>query len=256
MLSLGLGVALVAIGLLGGAAIGAIGPGGVFITIALFLLLPLTPAEVAGTASATFIGTGLAGAAMYRNSGEFSTGVAREMVLLLCLSSIFGALVGARANVVLPPSVFGYVLGALIGALGLVIVYREIAGLKPMAWFEHIGAWKRRVVISGTGLGVSALGATFGVGGPVIAVPILVVLGVPTLMAVGLSQVQSIVISGVATFGYASMGAVLISLVFLIGVPQMIGVWLGWRFAHQVNDRLLRICLGTVLILIAPTLLV
>ncbi|MQA63819.1 MAG: TSUP family transporter, partial [Actinophytocola sp.] len=104
--------------------------------------------------------------------------------------------------------------------------------------------------------GVSALGAMFGVGGPVIAVPILVVLGVPTLMAVGLSQVQSVVISGVATFGYAGIGAVLIPLVFLVGVPQMIGVWVGWRFAHHVNDRMLRICLGIVLVLITPALMV
>lgn len=254
MLSIHLVLILVVIGLLGGAAIGAVGPGGVFVTIALFLLLPLTPAEVAGTASATFIGTGLVGTLVYRHSGEFGTASAREMVMLLCASSILGAPLGARFNALVPTETFGYLLGVFVGLFGVVIVYRELAGLHPMRWFEELGDWPRRLAFVVTGLGVSLVGAMLGVGGPILLVPLLVVLGIPTLIAVGASQVQSLVIATSATVTYASIGGVVVSLVLLTGIPQLVGVWLGWRFAHRVNERVLRVCLGAVLVFTAPTL--
>lgn len=254
VLSAQLGLLLAAVGLLGGAAIGAVGPGGVFVTIALFLLLPLTPAEVAGTASATFVGTGLIGSAVYRHSGEFSTVPARKMVLVLCVSSLAGAPLGARLNAVLPAAAFGNLLAAFVGTLGAIIVYREVAGLHQTAWFTGAANWTRHLTLAGTGFGVSVTGAMLGVGGPILLVPILVVLGVPTLIAVGASQVQSVIIAAGATVTYASVGAVLGWLVLLVGIPQLVGVWLGWRLAHRVNDRLLRTGLGVLLVVTAPTL--
>src|SRR5699024_7644856 len=60
-ISLGTLIFLLFIALIGGICITTIGPGGIFVTIALFVLLPLSPGAVAGTASATFIATGIAG---------------------------------------------------------------------------------------------------------------------------------------------------------------------------------------------------
>ena len=61
---------LVVLSLFAGVGITAVGPGGVFITIALVALTDLPPPVVVGTASATFVATGLIGTESYRRSGE------------------------------------------------------------------------------------------------------------------------------------------------------------------------------------------
>jgi hypothetical protein len=255
VVSLEVAVVLAVIALFAGIGITAIGPGGVFVTIALFLLAPIGPAEVAGTASATFVATGLLGSAVYLRSGEFTAGYARELAILLSAASVAGALVGARANLLLPAELFGHLLAAFVASIGGLIVYREAVGLKPSERLEAVPDRQRRILIGTIGFGIGILGAMLGVGGPVVAVPILVVLGVPMLVAVAVAQVQSIFISSFATVGYLAVGAVSLPLVALVGIPQLIGVVLGWGVAHRVDPHRLRVVLGLVLVLVAPTLI-
>ncbi|MFC6905056.1 sulfite exporter TauE/SafE family protein [Halalkalicoccus tibetensis] len=246
---------LALIALFAGVGITAIGPGGVFVTIALFALSPLSTAEVAGTASATFVATGLLGSLVYLQSGEFAQGHAREMAIVLSVTSILGALAGSQLNLLLPEAVFGYLLSAFVACIGGVIVYRERVGLRPSNRLDAVPDRQRRILIGSIGFGVGVLGGLLGVGGPVVAVPILVVLGVPMLVAVAVAQVQSVFISGFAAASYALAGAVSIPVALLVGIPQLIGVVAGWKVAHLVDPGRLRVILGVVLIVVAPTLL-
>nr|WP_303650276.1 sulfite exporter TauE/SafE family protein [Halalkalicoccus sp. NIPERK01] len=243
------------IALFAGVGITAIGPGGVFVTIALFALAPLSAAEVAGTASATFVATGLLGSLVYFQSGEFAQGYAREMAIVLSATSIVGALAGSQLNLLLPERVFGYLLSLFVATIGAVIVYRERVGLKPSNRLDVVPDRQRRILVGGVGLGIGVLGGLLGVGGPVVAVPVLVVLGVPMLVAVAVAQVQSIFISSFATVGYALSGAVSIPVALVVGVPQLVGVVAGWKVAHLVDPHLLRIVLGVVLVGVSPLLL-
>lgn len=252
--SLELALLLVVIALFAGIGITAIGPGGVFVTVALFALVPISSAQVAGTASATFVATGLLGSAVYLRSGEFVSGFARELAVLLSGTSIAGALLGSQANLLLPEWVFGYSLATFIASIGVLIIYREAVGLKPSTRLSEIPGRQRRILIGIIGTGIGFLGGMLGVGGPIVAVPILVVLGVPMLIAVAVAQVQSVFISAFATVGYLAVDAVSLPLALLIGLPQLVGVVLGWQVAHRVDPARLRIILGVVLILIAPTL--
>ncbi|WP_122087975.1 sulfite exporter TauE/SafE family protein [Halalkalicoccus subterraneus] len=250
-----LAVLLAVIALFAGIGITAIGPGGVFVTIALFALAPLSSPEVAGTASATFVATGLLGSLVYFQSGEFAQGHAREIAIVLSATSVLGALAGSRLNFLLPEAVFGYLLSAFVATVGVVIVYRERVGLKPSNRIDAVPAQQRRIMIGTIGLGVGVLGGLLGVGGPVVAVPVLVMLGVPMLVAVAVAQVQSIFISAFAAASYATAGAVSVPVALLVGVPQLIGVVAGWKVAHLVDPGRLRVVLGIVLIVVAPTLL-
>lgn len=254
MLTLEVVLLLVAIALFAGIGITAIGPGGVFVTIALFVLVPISSATVAGTASATFVATGILGTLIYHRSGEFTHGRVREMAILLAGASGIGAIVGAWINIATPDRLFAIVLGTFVFAIGVLVLYRELVGIEPADHFAHRSVTSRRLLIVGMGIGIGFLGGMLGVGGPVIAVPILVALGVPMLFALAISQVQSVVISGVATIGYASVGAISWPLVLLVGIPQLVGVLVGWRIAHRVDPRRLRIALGLVLIGIGPFL--
>lgn len=256
MVSFELALVLVLIALFAGIGITAIGPGGIFVTIALFSLTPLSTAEVAGTASATFVATGLLGSLVYLQSGEFAQGYAREMAIILSIASIVGALAGSQLNLLLPEAVFGYLLSIFVASVGGIILYRERVGLKPANRLDAVPDRQRRILIGTIGLGIGVLGGLLGVGGPVVAVPILVVLGVPMLVAVAVAQVQSVFISGFATVGYAFAGAVSIPMALLVGVPQLIGVVAGWQVAHRVDPSRLRVVLGIILVVAAPLLLI
>ncbi|MFP8955010.1 sulfite exporter TauE/SafE family protein [Natrialbaceae archaeon A-arb3/5] len=263
-----LALLLVVIALAAGVGITAIGPGGIFVTIALFALTPLASAEVAGSASATFVATGLIGAVAYARSGEFATGFAREATIVLSVTSIAGALLGTRLNLFVSEDVFAAALALFVGAIGLVIISRELVGLDPEPASDSsppsggqpnggpldTTARRRWGILSAVGTGIGIAGGMLGVGGPVLAVPLLVVLGTPMLIALAVAQVQSVFVSGFATVGYLSVDAVVWPVVALVGIPQVIGVVIGWRIAHVVDAGRLRVGLGFVLVLVAPVI--
>ena len=94
-----------------------------------------------------------------------------------------------------------------------------------------------------------------GVGGPVLAVPALVLLRVPFLLAVALAQVQSIFISSFAALGYALQGVIDWWLAVLVGIPLLAGTAAGWWLAHRIPVGSLKRWLALVLALIGVYLL-
>ncbi len=254
-MSLGLAVALVIIALIGGACITTIGPGGIFVTIALFVLLDIDHSTVAGTASATFIATGLVGSVAYFRSGELASGLAGKSAFLLSIASVVGAFAGAQLNTVLDGRIFGALLGGFVLLTGLIIMYRQRSGLEPVKELD-LDSWRAMAAMVGVGLAVGLPGGLLGVGGPVLAVPLLVVLGVPMLMALALAQVQSIFISGFATVGYAIHGAIDWGLAVLVGIPLLIGTVAGWWIAQRIDPSRLKLFLGAVLLILGIYLLV
>jgi uncharacterized protein len=241
---------LVVIALVAGAGITAVGPGGVFVTIALFALTPLSSAEVAGTALATFVATGLLGTAVYVRSGELAAGDVRRVAALVSVTGLVGALLGTRLNLALPDAVYGGLLAAFVIVIGVVIVVRELRGTATV----QTRLTARPAALGMTGLGIGVISGLLGVGGPVVAVPVLVVLGVPMLVALAVAQVQSVLVSGAATVGYAAAGAVSVPYALLVGIPMLAGVVAGWGIAQRVPAHRLRIALGVVLLAIGPLL--
>lgn len=254
LVSIELTIFLFVLALFAGVGISALGPGGIFVTIALFLFVPISSATVAGTASATFVATGLLASILFKLSGDFAVGFARETAIILSATSILGAVAGSQANLLIPDEIFGYLLAIFVAVIGGIIVYREVVGIEPTNQLEIVTEWQRRFILSSVGFGVGFLGGLLGVGGPVLAVPLLVLLGVPMLVALAVAQVQSIFISGFAAGSYYLGDAVSIPLAVLVGIPQLIGVVVGWRIAHLVEEGRLRIVLGIVLVIIAPAI--
>jgi len=242
-------IALGSVALIAGIGITTVGPGGVFVTAALHGLTDLSSASVAGTASATFVATGLVGSGAYARSGELSSRLAREAAVVLSGTGTVGALLGARLNVLTGDELFGDLLSAfLIGTAGL-IAYREWVGIESGGLLGG-SSFSRRVLLAGAGGAVGVAGGLLGVGGPVVAVPALVGLGMPMLRALAVAQVQSVFLSLFATVGYGIVGAVDLTLALLVGLPQLAGVLLGWRLAHRVPARKLRIALAGALVVV------
>lgn len=247
-------ILLVAIAFLSGIGITTIGPGGIFLTIALYSLTPISSGTVAGTAHATFISAGLVGSAAYVHSGEMKAGETRMMALIFSLSSIIGALIGTYLNSFIPRTVFGLLLGTVAMLTGITIIYRERRGLGPV---YQINVVKRegQLILGVLGFALGVISGLLGVGGPVIAVPALILIGVPMLFALAVAQVQSIFIATFATTGYLMQGNVSVSLVALAGFPLLAGVVVGWKVAHLIDPERLKTVLGIVLIVVGPYLM-
>ncbi|WP_446665068.1 sulfite exporter TauE/SafE family protein [Flexivirga sp. B27] len=248
-LTLGVVVLLAVISLVGGIGISAVGPGGVLPTIGLFALTPLSPATVAGTAIVTHIGTGLAGTAVYTRSGQLREPHTRRTAAWLSAAALVGTPVGVLINTHVPKDVFGIVLGLFAALVAALICYRS--------WREdgRPAAHPRILALVVVGLCVSLASGVVGVGGPMLTVPILVALRVPVLEALAAAQVQSIVIATVGSIGFGVHGSIDWALALLIGVPELLGVVVGWKVAHLLPGRTLKIALVVILLALAPYLM-
>ncbi|WP_227380031.1 sulfite exporter TauE/SafE family protein [Haladaptatus halobius] len=257
MLSLPFGytlmVLLVVIAFLSGIGITTIGPGGIFVTIALYSLTPISSAEVAGTAHATFIATGIVGSAAYLYSGEMETGASRAIATILSVTSIAGALMGAYLNTYVPRPVFGLLLGGVAMTIGGIILYRERRGFNPLYMLEAMTR-KGQIILGILGFVLGICSGLLGIGGPVLAVPTLLLIGVPILLAVAVAQVQSIFIAVFAATGYFLQGDISLPLAVLVGIPLLVGVIVGWKVAHLVDPAKLKIALGLILLSVGPYL--
>jgi uncharacterized membrane protein YfcA len=220
-------------------------------TVGLTVLTDLRPAEVAGTVMITNVATGIVGSLAFLRSGHLREPATARTAATLLLAAVVGAPVGVRLNALLSRSAFSILLA------GFVLI------VAALVWYRHRGARRRAPgpaslsvgVLAVVGAAIAIASGMFGVGGPLLAVPMLVALGSPLLQALAAAQVQSIAISLVGGIGYASIGAVNWLLVLVIGAPQLCGALLGWRIARSVRADVLRWTMIVVLVATAPALL-
>ncbi len=253
MLSVGAVILLIVFGLAAGVGITAIGPGGVLVTIALFTFTDLPPAGVAGTAIVTQIATGLLGSAAYYRSGQLREPATRRTALILAGAAVVGTPIGIQVTTTLSSRAYGLLLAGLVGLTGVLVLLRQRRTSRGHGREEPHQNLRPAVVIS-LGVGVGAASGLFGIGGPILTVPLLLALGIPMLRSLGAAQAQSVVIASVGTIGYAAHGAVDWPLAALVGIPQLLGVIAGWRLARSASPRALGYTLAVVLLVLAPYL--
>ncbi|MET7995996.1 sulfite exporter TauE/SafE family protein [Amycolatopsis sp. NPDC005232] len=255
MTSLATDVLLALFGLVGGIGITAIGPGGVLPTIALFLLTPLGPAQVAGTAIVTHVATGVAGSAAYVRSGQLRERHTRRVAGLLAGVAVVGTPVGVLLNSLVSARWFGVVLGVFaVVVAALVVLRRPVVEREPGTGRPVTGREPATGSILAIGAGVAVAAGLVGVGGPMLTVPVLVVVGLPMLEALAAAQVQSVVIASAGAVGYLLDGSIDWRLAAVVGVPELAGVVIGWKVARALPTKRLRIALVVALVAVAPYL--
>lgn len=236
-------------GLAGGIGITAIGPGGVLPTIGLFALTGLAPAEVAGTAIVTHVATGALATLVYTRSGQLREAATRRTALVLAGTAVVGTPLGVLINTSVSKGAFGIVLGTFAAVVAVLVWYRERHG-DPTRPPAHPPAPGLAVL----GLIVAAASGIVGIGGPMLTVPLLVALGVPVLESLAAAQAQSVVIATVGTLGYLAHDAIDWPLAAVVGLPELLGVLIGWKIAHALPTRGLKYALIASLLAVAPYL--
>ena len=245
-------VALEVLALIGGIGITALGPGGVLVTIALYALTSLSPAHVAGTAIVTHVATGCVGSLAYVRSRQLRDRLTRRTALILAGGAVVGTPAGVVINSLVSRGSFSILLGVFVAVIGVMVWRRPRPEGNAAAESHpplHAG------LVAALGVAVALISGLFGLGGPLLCVPLLVAAGVPLLSALAAAQVQSIVIASVGTIGYLTQGAISWPLALAVAVPEMIGVVIGWRIAHQVPTRRLTRALALALVAVAPYLI-
>jgi uncharacterized membrane protein YfcA len=252
-------ILLAIFGFAGGVGTTALGPGGVLVTIGLFLLSGLPPAAISGTAIATNVGSALLGTGAFAHSGQLRGADTRRMALTLIAAAVVGTPLGVIVNAQVSGGAFGILLGVCVAAIGALLYVRERdrrAGDIPPAQTAGAHVMPAARVALPLGLAVALVSGLFGLGGQLLSVPLLVSIGAPMLPALGAAQAQSIVIAGVGTIGYALRGAIAWPLVLVVGVPLVAGALAGWRLAHAVPTERLRSLLAVVLVVVGAYLIV
>ena len=260
-------VLLALFGFAGGVGTTALGPGGVLMTIGLFLLSGLPPAAVSGTAIAANVGSAVLGTAAFVRSGQLRGRETRRVSDILIAAAIVGTPLGVILNAQISGAAFGILLGACVIAIGALLSLRERqrraapapAGAAPAdpapAAPAPADAAPAPGVLIPLGVAVAIVSGLFGLGGQLLSVPLLISIGAPMLPALGAAQAQSIVIAGVGTIGYAIRGAIAWPLVVVIGVPLLAGALAGWRVAQVIPTERLRSTLAAALVAVGVYLI-
>lgn len=218
--------------LLAGLAIGATSIGGVFVVPVLGALAQVEPDRAVAAAS---LGFAFTGAAAWWQAPR----AAREDGLALGLSALVGAALGALTLACMPG-------GGVRLAVGVVAL---VSGL--YALFGR--AWQRAAPLPGVamvllGLGVGALSAWSGTGGPVVLLPLLALLGVPATLGLDAAQRVQLPVALSATAVNFMAGRLDVGLGLAIGVLVLAGWAIGRRLAQRLPVQRLRQAVALALI--------
>ena len=242
---------LAVVSFIGGIVTTSIGPGGIFVIAALYVLTGLTEAEVAGTSSVAFVLGAIIGSIAYVRSNEMDWRIA----LVIGTTGVVGTRLGIWANSLVSRQAFGVLLAVLLAVLGVLTLVREYRGLDALvAVGDRTGQWGEIGIFGEIGVFIGVCSGLFGIGGAALTAPGLVLIGVALLAALAVTQVVVVFLSVFTAGGYVVAGAVRSPLVFLLGGTYTVGCVAGWYVAHRVATARLRVALGWSLLGLAPVL--
>jgi uncharacterized membrane protein YfcA len=225
----GLVMIYIIIGSATGLLIGMVGVGGILLAPLLVYVAGIDLHLAMATSSWSFLFTGISGTIAYARRGTISW----QMVGWLCVGIVPATILGAKVNVMLQAGILTIILAVLVVSSGLSALLR-----KPTA--EQVKPRASRLVLVLVGLATGFGSALTGTGGPVLLLPISVLLGIPTLVAIGASQAIQLPIAVFASVGFFLYGKTDFRLGALLGIVQAIAVVVGAQIAHKVSAGRLR----------------
>jgi uncharacterized protein len=241
-------ILLLAVAVVVGVCIGAAGVGGVLLIPALQMLTPLTVHASMATALFTFVFTGIVGTVLFQRRGSIDWG----LTVPLCAGGALFGIVGAWAAARLDGRVLTLVLAVLIVLAG---VYTVVGGRAATSTPFAGQPGRRRVVLFTIGALTGFGSGLTGVGGPALAVPMMVLLGFPAIVAVGASQVVQIVAAVSGSLGHLGEGTIDFTLAAWLTGFEVAGVVGGVALAHRIDARTLRLGVGLLCVAVGLGLL-
>ena len=248
----GAGLALAATAVAVGFFIGAVGVGGVLLIPALAWLGGLPIHEATATALFSFLCTGVVGTWLFHRQGSIDWTITRPVLA----GAVVFSFLGAKANAMVDARTLTVVIAlAIVFAGGYILLPRRSAMPEHRDGRSRGQQWLLLIVgaVAGFGSGLS------GAGGPLFAVPMMLVLGFVPLAAIGASQVLQIVAALFGTAGNLRYGSIDFQIGAVMMALEVAGIVVGTRAAHLASVAVLRrtaagLCVITGIVMLVRSL--
>ena len=112
------------------------------------------------------------------------------------------------------------------------------------------------IILLAVALIVGGLIGTVGVGGPVLSVPLMVILGFTPLTSIATSQVIQITAATSGSISNFANGFVDLHMALLVTVAELAGVVAGAKLAHSVSSGVLKKMVSVVCIVVGAFIFV
>jgi uncharacterized membrane protein YfcA len=236
-------------GLLIGFLIGLTGMGGgALMTPFLLIVMKLDPVVAIGTDLAFAAITKIAGGTQHYRHGNVSL----KQVAWMALGSLPASFASAQMVLRMDPRIVQDVLPPILGGVlifvGLLIMARALNVLRPRTTSAEL-VWPRPLamilvgVIGGFLVGLTSIG-----GGTIIMAMLIVFFTIPVNYLVGLDVLHGALLATMAAVTYALAGRTDWSLVGLLLIGSIPGVWLGVHSISRIDRRIIRGGLSVLII--------
>lgn len=214
-----------------GASLGLSGLGGFLVVPVLVALAGLEPRAAVFHALASFVLPGALASYLYARYRSLNWALA----LLLTAGTLPGALIGRLISLAASTFELQAALGvALMAVSGLILLRRQRG--QPVV----MGPRRMTAIVVLLGFGGGVLSVLTGIGGPLVAVPILMALGFETSALVGAAILNSVAVSIASAAALVGVVRVVPIIVAVLIVAQILGVMVGFWVQPRVSERLLR----------------
>lgn len=237
-------VSMVALGAVAGMLVGCVGIGGVIVVPALVYLAGYTLPTAIAAAMGAFIVSGLVGSYAYAKAGS----IRWRMTWPLSLAALPCAFGSALLVSSVPPALLELAIGVLTAGSG-------VHGLTSRRHHADGNRTLSAPLLAAAGAVTGLVSALTGTGGPLVLVPILVALDVPTLASIGLAQAVQLPIAVAATGGFLISGLLEMPLWLALAAGIAVGTWIGAKAAHALPTATLRRLVSALLVIVGAAML-
>lgn len=275
---------LLGIGVGVGVLSGMLGVGGGFILTPILMMIGIPPLISVATATNQFVASAAAGTVFHLRAGNVNI----RLGILLLAGGLVGSTLGIRVVLYLEEiGNFEFVVKGLyvllLGSIGILMLTESLRSGKIDDSIPEISEFESKSTLTKiienmpfkmnfplmrirasviipliAGFIVGGLTSIMGVGGGFIMMPILVyLLGVPTLVAVGTSLFQVMIISTYVTIQQAVVNnSVDLPLAMILAIGSVIGVQFGGKLSQRIKSHHIRIILAALLILVTVVMVI
>ncbi|SOC24038.1 hypothetical protein SAMN05880501_11678 [Ureibacillus xyleni] len=237
---------LFTIGFIGSLLSGMLGIGGAIVKYPMLLMIPplfgfsaLSAHEVSGISALDVLFVSLAGVLGFRKGGLLNS----SLIIVMGVAVLFGTMIGSFGSSFLPDSAVNLVYGilSLLAAIMMFIPKQEEIQVEEVTFNKLLAALLAFIVGIGSGI--------VGAGGGFLLIPILLlILRIPTHMAIASSLAITLISSIAGSAGKMITGQVNYSVAAIIIIAGIIAAPIGAKISQKMNTRVLQSILAVLIL--------
>lgn len=230
-----------------GITVGITGVGGILLIPALDILGDLPTHVAMATTLFSFILASLVGTASYQRMGLIKW----RMAIPLTIGGVVFSAIGASVNVYVPAPPLNIIMGS-------VILFAGLNALRPP---KACGNWAQRedchtVLLLAIGGGTGFVAGLTGVGGPVLSIPIMIILGFPPAWCVAMAMPYQIGTAAAGSISNAFHQSINLEAGLMVSVALVVGIMIGARIVRYFSSTMLRISIAVICLGVGAMVLV